>query len=81
MLSVIQDHRDKSPHYPWEFPLSHISIICDRGRIIVITPSSREARLGYEFKHSIGFDEFLAWFEEHHNRKFHFMHNFTEKAI
>lgn len=81
MLSVIYDHRDKTPHYPWEFALSDLSITNEGGRIVVATPNSKETGFHYVFKHDCTLNQFKAWFAMNYNAKFHFMHNFKEETV
>jgi hypothetical protein len=78
MLSVIYDHRDKAPHYPWEFNLADLAIASDSGKIVVSAPNSAETGLRYQFIPSCTQQEFSKWFTEYHNDKFRFMRHFQE---
>jgi len=78
MISIILDYRDKSPHYPWEFSLSDLSIQDDNGQIVVIAPNSAEIGIIYQFLPNCTKTEFLTWFGKYHADKFRFMRHFKE---
>ena len=78
LLSIILDHRDKAPHYPWEFNLTDLSIQDDGGKIIVAAPNSGEIGIKYQFLPNCTKAEFLEWFTQYHADKFRFMRNFKE---
>jgi hypothetical protein len=78
MLSIIFDHRDKTPHYPWEFSLADLSIVDDGGQIVVSAPNSAEIGITYQFLPNCTKSEFLTWFSQYHSDKFRFMRNFKE---
>lgn len=78
MISIIQDHRTKEPHYPWEFSLEDVKITFKNSRYCVTTPQSIADGLIYEFNQWVTVEEFLEWFKKNHNSKFAFMRNFSE---
>lgn len=81
MLSIIFDHRDKTPQYPWEFSLADISIVDDGGQIVVSAPNSAETGVTYQFLPNCTKSEFLTWFSQYHADKFRFMRHFKELRV